>query len=59
MKVLYVLIMIFSTGNYTGGITVVQQEFNSQETCEAAKVQLAKAHDGYAAVLRVQGCFLK
>lgn len=59
MKVLYVLIMIFSTSSYRGGMTVVQHEFNSLETCEAARAALAKAHTGDTAVLRAQGCFLK
>jgi hypothetical protein len=45
MSTIYVLVMIFGTGHLYGGPAVVQQEFSSRETCEAARVELAKAHE--------------
>lgn len=61
----FVLLMLWSTGDYRGGLAVVQQEFNSHEACEIARVELAKAHNGGGGgsgsgrVLAAQGCFRK
>lgn len=54
---IFVLLMILST--YKGGVNVVQQEFNSLENCEAARIVLQKAHNGDSLVVRAQGCFKK
>ena len=56
---IFVLIMLFATGDYRGGLTTVQQEFSTVERCEAARMQLEKAHNGQYMVLRAQGCFKK
>lgn len=55
----FILLMIFTTGEYRAGITVVQQEFDSRATCNVARLALAKAHDGSSRVLVAQGCFKK
>lgn len=58
MSTIYVLIMLWYTGLYNGGITTVQQEFNSFESCEAARSFLAK-HTANHVSLHAQGCFKK
>lgn len=59
MTIIYVLLMVWSTATHHGGIGVVQQEFNSLEACEAARVALEKAHTAPHRVLGAQGCFKK
>jgi hypothetical protein len=57
---IFVLLMVWATGSSHGGVFVVQQEFNSRETCELARVALAAAHaENGSATLRAQGCFKK
>ena len=51
--------MLFTTSDYRGGLTTVQQEFSTLERCEAARVQLEKAHNWPYLALRAQGCFKK
>jgi hypothetical protein len=58
MSTVFVLIMIFG-GASQSGFAVVQQEFNSLETCEAARASLATAHDRMYAGLKAHGCFRK
>lgn len=58
MGTIYVLIMLWYTGVQQGGITTVQQEFNSFESCEAARLFLAK-QTAYNVSLHAQGCFKK
>jgi len=57
----YILIMLWTTGASNGGVAVVQQEFLSLAKCEAARDVLSKAHDvrGITPMLRAQGCFPK
>lgn len=59
MSTVFVLIMLWGTGDHRGGMTLVQQEFSSRETCEVARIELAKAHERYSTSLQAQGCFKK
>jgi hypothetical protein len=59
MSGIYVLLMVWSTSASNGGVGIVQQEFNSRETCEIARAAMANAHTSYSSVLRAQGCFKK
>lgn len=42
MTEIYVLLMLWTTGSYNGGVGVVQQEFTSAATCEAAWSSMAR-----------------
>lgn len=59
MTTVYVLLMVWSSVKSNGGIAVMQQEFNSQQSCETARAAMATAHNGYTRVLSAQGCFKK
>lgn len=59
MQTIYVLLMIFSTSSHHGGVGVVHQEFTSWQSCESARIAMAKAHRGDNAVLLAHGCFAK
>ena len=57
---IFVLLMLWDGGLSRGGVAVVQQEFNSRESCEAARVHLLKAHESTIGPrLEAQGCFKK
>lgn len=57
---IFVLLMLWGGETYQSGIGVVQQEFNSKESCDAARLVLEKAHvRGSGMTLKAQGCFRK
>lgn len=59
---IFVLLMIWQSGTQHGGISVVQQEFNSFKTCEVARIALVKSHNikyPNVQILTAQGCFKK
>lgn len=58
-KSMYILILIFGGFSSQSGYAVIQQEFYSLERCEAARVEIAKAHNGFPVILRSQGCYKK
>ncbi len=58
MNTVFILLMLWGGYSSQSGIAVVQQEFSSLETCEAARRTLERAHQG-AMQLRAQGCFKK
>lgn len=56
----FVLLMIWGGNTNQSGIAIVQQEFISMESCEAARKVLEKANgNGLGMRLRAQGCFKK
>jgi len=56
---IFVLMMVWATASSYGGVFVVSQEFSSKETCEAARIAMASAHNINTSELRAQGCFKK
>ena len=57
---IFVLLMLWGGESSQSGMTVVQQEFNSMESCEAARKVMEQAHGkGHGMKLRAQGCFKK
>ena len=60
MKTVFVLIMLWGGNTNQSGIGVVQQEFNSWEACEYARIHLSSHTDTFGGMkLRSQGCFKK
>jgi len=56
----YVLLMVFASASSSGGMAVVQQEFNNFQSCETARIHLSKTHNaGFAVLLKSHGCFAK
>jgi hypothetical protein len=59
-EVVFVLMMLWGGESSQSGLAVVQQEFSSFESCEAARKVLEQAHGrGYGMRLKAQGCFKK
>ena len=57
MGLAYILIMVWSSSSYHGGIAIVQQRFATEAACHQARIAIAKAHNGESRVLGAQGCF--
>lgn len=58
----YVLIIVIVSGDYSKtNATVINQEFNSFETCEAARIHTFNSMDKsvYSSKVKSQGCFKK
>ena len=60
----FVLLMLFGGTTTQSGMMVVQQEFNSFESCEAARIHIVSSvfndySSSYSMRLRAQGCFKK
>jgi len=59
--IVYVLIMIFSGSTHHSGVTAMNQEFSSWETCEAARIYTLNSVTKFNVDVKVrsQGCFKK
>lgn len=51
-----IYVLIIYVGSYSG--TVIQQEFNSKELCEAARTDIIKQAERYSRVW-ASGCYKK
>lgn len=54
-----ILIMLWASVSSSGGMTVLQQEFTTPDSCEHARRQLEKSHYSTNVKLVAQGCFPK
>jgi len=51
--------MVISSATYDGGVSVLNQEFNSFAACEKARKTIEKLDGKNKVIVRSQGCFEK